>query len=74
MCIRDSSKKAEIADTSIKLETSTDLVSWQGSDGTFIIQSESPNEEGLIDVIMRSSTPLAGAQYLRLKIEKIDVP
>lgn len=68
------SKKAEIADTSIKLETSTDLVSWQGSDGTFIIQSESPNEEGLIDVIMRSSTPLAGARYLRLKIEKIDIP
>ena len=68
------SKKADIADTSIKLETSTDLISWQGSDGTFIVQSESPNEDGLIDVIMRSSTPLVGARYLRLKIEKIDIP
>ena len=68
------SKKAVIADTSIKLETSTDLISWQGSDGTFIVQSESPNGDGLIDVIMRSSTPLVGARYLRLKIEKIDIP
>ena len=52
----------EIQDTT---ETEEDIKS-------FITQSESLNEEGIVDIVMRSSTPLSGSQYLRLKIEKVN--
>ena len=53
---------------------SSDLIRWQNSNEIFITQSESLNEEGLVDIVMRSSTPLSGSQYLRLKIEKVANP
>ena len=68
------SKKADLTGTSIRLEMSSDLISWQNSNEIFITQSESLNEEGLVDIVMRSSTPLSGSQYLRLKIEKVANP
>ena len=68
------SKQADLTGRSIRLEMSSDLVVWQNSNEIFITQSESLNDEGLVDIVMRSSTPLSGSQYLRLKIEKVANP
>ena len=65
-------KRADLENTIIKLESSQNLINWLESSNDFTIQSESPTEEGTIEVKMRSLKPGESVQFLRLKIERED--
>ena len=66
------SKRADLENIIIKLESSKDLINWLESTEEFSIQSESIIEEGTVEVLIRSSAPSKSAQFLRLKIERED--
>jgi hypothetical protein len=66
------SKRADLENIIIKLESSKDLINWLESTEEFSIQSESIIEEGTVEVLIRSSAPSKSSQFLRLKIERED--